>query len=41
MNPAPFTTFYNVYLSKTEVRNFVSVLLHKYKILLNHKKGAG
>ncbi len=41
MNPAPFTMFYNVYLLKIEVRNFVSVLLRKYRILSNHKKGAG
>ena len=33
--------WYNIYLSKIEVRNFVSVLRRKYKILSNYKEGAG
>jgi hypothetical protein len=41
MNPAPSTIFHNIYLLKIEVRNFASVLLRKYKILSNHKEGAG
>ncbi len=41
MNPVPSTMFYNIYLLKIEVRNFVSVLLRKYKILSNYKEGAG